>query len=44
MPNTEIVNQSEAREAFELIRKRAQELGIRFNWNTLKAERDADRP
>ena len=44
VPNTEIVNQNEARAAFERIRKRAQKLGVRFNWNTLKAERDAGRP
>lgn len=44
VPNMEIVNQNEARPAFDRIRKRAQKLGMRFNWNALKAERDAGRP
>lgn len=44
LPHTEIVNQNEARAALVRIRKRAQKLGMRFNWNALKAERDAGRP
>jgi hypothetical protein len=44
VPNTETINQAEARAAAHRIRARAKKLGIGFNWTTLKAERDTGRP
>jgi prevent-host-death family protein len=44
VPNTGGVDRAQARAALDRIRKRAKKLKAGFDWESLKAERDAGRP
>jgi len=44
VPNTGGIDRGQARAALDRIRKRAAKLKINFDWESLKADRDAGRP
>jgi len=45
VPNTGAIDRAQARAAMERIRKRAAKLkSVHFDWESLKADRDAGRP
>jgi prevent-host-death family protein len=44
VPNTPQFDRQQAAAALDRIRKRAAKLKLKFDWNLLKQDRDADRP
>ncbi len=44
IPNTGGIDHAQARAALDRIRKRAAKLNIKFDWESVKADRDAGRP
>ena len=44
VPNSGRIDQSQAKAAIERIRKRAQSVKAGFDWDKVKADRDAGRP
>jgi len=44
VPNSSGINRIEARAAVDRLRRRAQAMKIRFDWEEIKADRDAGRP
>jgi prevent-host-death family protein len=44
VPNHGSIDRTQARDAARRIRERAEKLGLHFDWETLKSDRDEGRP